>query len=107
MVDFARTIVLLAAFAAVAACAKGPQIQPLTKGFVEGSFSASDAAVRACRAKLAAETSGRLKVVGSQASGARSSVYMRIGPSGAPWRCQVGSDGSNPTVGFMGYGGMG
>ncbi|MBE9640936.1 hypothetical protein IQ782_29255, partial [Salipiger pacificus] len=49
---------------------------------------------------------GRLKVVGSRASGARSSVYMRIGPSGAPWRCQVGSDGSNPTVGFMGYGGM-
>lgn len=107
MVDFARTAALLAALAGVAACAEDPQIQPLTKGFVEGSFSASDAAVAACRAKLAAETSGRLKVVGSQASGARSSVYMRIGPSGAPWRCLVGSDGSNPSVGFMGYGGMG
>ncbi|NDW02525.1 hypothetical protein [Salipiger sp. PrR002] len=107
MVDFAQTIVLLATLAFVAACADGPQIQPLTKGFVEGSFSASDAAVAACRAKLSAETSGKLKVVGSKAAGARSSVYMRIGPSGAPWRCQVGSDGSNPTVGFMGYGGMG
>ncbi|AWI86259.1 hypothetical protein CEW88_21235 (plasmid) [Alloyangia pacifica] len=106
MVEHARTFAMVATVLALGACAQGPQIQPLTKGFVEGSFTASDAAVGACRAKLAAETSGKLKVVGSQSTGARSSVYMRIGPSGAPWRCRVGSDGSNPTVGFMGYGGM-
>lgn len=106
VIEKVRTIAMVSILVAVSACGRGPQIQPLSTGFVEGRFSASDAAVRACRAKLAAETSGRLKVVGSRSSGARSSVYMRIGPSGAPWQCSVGSDGSNPTVGFMGYGGM-
>ncbi|MCA0942506.1 hypothetical protein LCM28_21705 [Salipiger pacificus] len=106
MIEYARTIAMVATLVVVGACARGPQMQPLSKDFVEGRFSASEAAVGACSAKLAAETSGRLDVVGSQASGAGSSVYMRIGPSGAPWRCHVGADGSNPTVDFMGYGGM-
>lgn len=97
---------MVAVLLALCGCARGPQMQPLEKGFIEGRFAASGAAVRSCRAKLAQETSGRLRVVGSQTSGASSSVYMRIGPSGAPWQCQVGVDGSNPTVGFMGYGGM-
>ncbi len=70
--------------------------------FVEGSFSASQAAVDACRNLLASQTSGGVRVVGSEFSQANSAVYMRVGANGAPWRCLVSDSGANPSVMFLG-----
>ncbi len=70
--------------------------------FIEGRFGASDAAVTSCRDLLASQTTGGVRVVGSEFSEANSAVYMRVGANGAPWRCLVSEDGSNPTVMFMG-----
>ena len=70
--------------------------------FIEGSFGASDAAVNACRTLLESQTSGGVSVVGSEFSQANSAVYMRVGSNGAPWRCLVSDDGSNPSLMFMG-----
>ncbi len=64
--------------------------------------SVSNAAVSACQAKLEAETDGGISVVGSEFSEANTAVYMRVGANGAPWRCLVSSDGSNPSLMFMG-----
>ncbi|MBF9032424.1 hypothetical protein HKCCE3408_18655 [Rhodobacterales bacterium HKCCE3408] len=82
----------------------GGQMAPDPSGppFIEGSFSASDAAVNACRNLLASQTTGGVSVVGSEFSQANSAVYMRVGANGAPWRCLVGDDGSNPSTMFMG-----
>ncbi|SEN07328.1 hypothetical protein SAMN04488011_102362 [Palleronia pelagia] len=70
--------------------------------FIEGSFGASDAAVAACRQQLSAQTTGGVRVVGSEFSEANSAVYMRVGENGAPWRCLVSDDGTNPSLMFMG-----
>lgn len=84
--------------------AAGGQMPPDPAGppFIEGSFSASDAAVNACRDLLASQTTGGVRVVGSESSEAAHAVYMRVGANGAPWRCLVSSNGSNPSVMFMG-----
>lgn len=70
--------------------------------FIEGSFSASAAAETSCRVALEEMTDGGVRVVGSEFSQASSAVYMRVGVNGAPWRCLVGDDGSNPSLMFMG-----
>ncbi|SIS87249.1 hypothetical protein SAMN05421759_1052 [Roseivivax lentus] len=75
---------------------------PGSAPFIEGTFGASDAAVTACRDLLASQTEGGVTVVGSEFSQANSAVYMRVGANGAPWRCLVGDDGSNPSVEFQG-----
>lgn len=82
----------------------GGQMAPEPSGppFIEGTFSASDAAVNACRNLLASQTSGGVRVVGSETSEAAHAVYMRVGENGAPWRCLVSANGSNPSVMFMG-----
>jgi hypothetical protein len=77
-------------------------VAPGSPAFVEGSFGASDAATNACRNALAAQTSGGVRVVGSEFSQANSAVYMRVGANGAPWRCLVSDDGRNPSLMFMG-----
>lgn len=77
-------------------------VAPGSPPFIEGSFGASDAATNACRNLLASQTSGGVTVVGSEFSQANSAVYMRVGSNGAPWRCLVSDDGSNPSVMFMG-----
>ena len=107
----ARHALGLAAIALLAGCVETTvsdpvpaQMPPAAGGapFIEGSFSASDAAVAACRSVLASQTTGRVRVVGSEFSQANSAVYMRVGANGAPWRCLVGDDGSNPSVTFVG-----
>ena len=82
----------------------GGQMAPITGGppFIEGSFSASDAAVSACSNLLSSQTTGGVRVVGSESSEAAHAVYMRVGANGAPWRCLVSADGSNPSTEFMG-----
>ena len=77
-------------------------VAPGSPPFIEGSFGASDAAVTACRNLLASRTTGGVRVVGSEFSEANSAVYMRVGANGAPWRCLVSADGSDPFVEFMG-----
>lgn len=78
------------------------QPAPGSPAFIEGTFSASAAAVSSCQNLLASQTSGGVRVVGSETSEANSAVYMRVGANGAPWRCLVSADGSNPTTMFMG-----
>lgn len=105
-----RNIVMLfAGTAALAGCIETVgsvtgQMPPDPSGppFIEGSFSASEAAESACRDLLASQTTGGVTVVGSESSEAAHAVYMRVGSNGAPWRCLVSSDGSNPSVMFMG-----
>ena len=100
----------LGALASLAACvetsgsASGGQTQPASGSppFIEGRFGASDAAVSACRNLLASQTTGGVRVVGSEFSEANSAVYMRVGANGAPWRCLVSEDGTNPFVEFLG-----
>ena len=96
----------LAALGALAGCVEmsESQMQPAAGSppFIEGSFGASQAAVNSCRALLESQTSGGVTVVGSEFSQANSAVYMRVGANGAPWRCLVSEDGSNPSVMFMG-----
>jgi hypothetical protein len=98
----------VAALGALAGCMEtgggGVEMQPAAGAppFIEGSFGASDAAVNACRNLLASQTSGVVRVVGSEFSQANSAVYMRVGANGAPWRCLVSDDGSNPSTMFMG-----
>jgi len=64
--------------------------------------SVSSAAIESCRATLAAQTQGGVQVVGAETSEAATAIYMRVGANGAPWRCLVSADGSNPSVMFMG-----
>lgn len=78
------------------------QPAPGSPPFIEGNFGASDAAVAACRNALQAQVTGGVTVVGSEFSQANSAVYMRVGADGAPWRCLVGDDGSNPSLEFQG-----
>jgi hypothetical protein len=87
-----------------AGSASGGQMAPAPGGppFIEGSFGASEAAVNACRNLLESQTTGGVTVVGSEFSQANSAVYMRVGANGAPWRCLVSEDGSNPSTMFMG-----
>lgn len=77
-------------------------VAPGSPPFIEGSFGASDAATNACRNLLESQTSGGVRVVGSEFSQAASAVYMRVGANGAPWRCLVSDDGRNPSTMFMG-----
>ena len=77
-------------------------VAPGSPPFIEGFFTASDAATIACRDALAAQTTGGVRVVGSESSEANHAVYMRVGANGAPWRCLVSADGSNPSTMFMG-----
>ncbi len=108
MTHIAKTVVGLAAFAALAGCVEdtgNSALMPPAPGgppFIEGSFGASDAATNACRDLLASQTTGGVKVVGSEFSQANSAVYMRVGANGAPWRCLVSDDGSNASVTFVG-----
>ena len=110
MTQVLRVIAGLGALAALSACAtnsgspSGGQMAPAAGGppFIEGSFSASEAATNACRNALASQTSGGVRVVGSESSEAAHAVYMRVGSNGAPWRCLVSADGSNPSTMFMG-----
>ena len=109
-----RTFKLIAAGAALsalAACVEtgggtGTAAQiPVAPGgppFIEGVFSASAAATESCQRALAAQTTGGVRVVGSESSEANHAVYMRVGANGAPWRCLVSADGSNPSTMFMG-----
>ncbi|OOY33578.1 hypothetical protein [Thioclava sp. F36-6] len=62
----------------------------------------SQAAIDSCRSALAAQTAGGVTVVGGETSQAATAIYMRVGANGAPWRCLVGADGSNPQTMFMG-----
>lgn len=62
----------------------------------------SQAAINSCRNTLASQTSGGVTVVGGETSEAATAIYMRVGANGAPWRCLVGADGSNPQTMFMG-----
>ncbi|EAU44737.1 hypothetical protein [Salipiger bermudensis] len=64
--------------------------------------SVSNEAISACRAELESMTEGVVTAVGSEFSEAATAVYLRVGANGAPWRCLVSSDGSNPSVMFMG-----
>lgn len=82
--------------APMAASANGPPFVETMDG------SVSDAAVNACAALLESQTSGGVTVVGSEFSEAATAVYMRVGENGAPWRCLVSEDGTNPTTMFMG-----
>ena len=64
---------------------------------------ASEAAmVSVLPAELESMTEGVVTAVGSEFSEAATAVYLRVGANGAPWRCLVSSDGSNPSVMFMG-----
>ncbi|EPX76572.1 hypothetical protein [Salipiger mucosus] len=111
MIQLTRAFAGFAALAALTACVEmeggggtTTVMPPMAGGppFIEGSFSASEAAVNACRDLLASRTSGGVTVVGSEFSQANSAVYMRVGANGAPWRCIVSDDGSNPSIMFMG-----
>ncbi len=103
-------VIGLGAMAALAGCVESTggsaSVQmPAAAGgppFIEGSFTASNAAVTACRDLLASQTSGGVTVVGSESSEAAHAVYMRVGTNGAPWRCLVSADGSGPSTMFMG-----
>lgn len=109
-----RLLFSLGALAAVSACVEttdspAPSQMPVSPGsppFIEGSFGASDAATNACRSLLASQTDGGVRVVGSESSEAAHAVYMRVGANGAPWRCLVSADGSNPSTMFMGSDGV-
>jgi len=98
------------ALAALSACVEttgsssGGQMAPAAGGppFIEGSFGASSAATSACQNALASQTTGGVRVVGSESSEAAHAVYMRVGANGAPWRCLVSTDGSNPSLTFEG-----
>ncbi|ETW12427.1 hypothetical protein ATO8_12781 [Roseivivax marinus] len=82
-----------------------PQMQPAPGGppFIETmDASVSNAAVSACRSALEATTTGGVTVVGSEFSQANTAIYMRVGANGAPWRCLVSADGSNPSLEFQG-----
>ena len=101
----------LGALAALTACVEttggGSSVSqmPAAPGgppFIEGSFGASSAAVNSCTNLLASQTTGGVRVVGSESSEAGHAVYMRVGANGAPWRCLVSADGSNPSTEFMG-----
>ncbi|SNT41118.1 hypothetical protein [Tropicimonas sediminicola] len=101
---------LTVAAAALAGCVEtsgstGGPMAPAASGppFIETmDGSVSNAAVSACQNALSAETTGGVTVVGSEFSQAATAVYMRVGANGAPWRCLVSSDGSNPSLMFMG-----
>jgi len=62
----------------------------------------SQAAVEACVGALDAQTDGAVRVAGGETSQAATAIYMRVGSNGAPWRCLVAADGSNPSLMFMG-----
>jgi hypothetical protein len=110
MTKFFRAVAGLGALAAVSACVETStgtstdQMAPAADGppFIEGSFTASEAATTACANALATQTTGGVTVVGSEASEANHAVYMRVGENGAPWRCLVSEDGGNPVTMFMG-----
>jgi hypothetical protein len=110
MMQLFRLIPGLGALAVLSGCVttsespSGGQMAPAAGGppFIEGSFGASEAATNACRNALASQTSGGVRVVGSESSEAAHAVYMRVGSNGAPWRCLVSADGSNPSTMFMG-----
>ena len=105
-----RMIAGLGALASLAACVEtsgsssGGLMQPApgSPPFIEGRFGASDAATAACRNLLVSRTDGGVRVVGSEFSQANSAVYMRVGANGAPWRCLVSEDGSDPVGAFLG-----
>lgn len=62
----------------------------------------SPQAIAACRSALDATTDGLVSVVGGETSQAATAIYMRVGANGAPWRCLVAPNGSNPDLMFMG-----
>ncbi|RBI83814.1 hypothetical protein DRV85_14265 [Rhodosalinus halophilus] len=110
MKNIAKTMVGIGLLAGLSACmettgsptASQMPAAPGGPPFIEGSFSASQAAVDSCRNLLASQTTGGVRVVGSESSEANHAVYMRVGENGAPWRCLVGGDGRNPSVMFLG-----
>ncbi len=108
MAHIVKTFAGVAALVALAGCLETPtggdmmQPAPDAPPFIEGNYGASDAAVAACRSLLASQTAGGVTVVGSEFSEANSAVYMRVGENGAPWRCLVSDDGSNPSLMFVG-----
>ncbi len=83
---------LTVAATALAGCVEtsgstGGQMAPAASGppFIETmDGSVSNAAVSACQNALSAETTGGVRVVGSEFSQAASAVYMRVGANGAP-----------------------
>jgi len=76
---------------------------PAGPPFIESmDGSVSNAAISSCSNALDAQTDGAVRVVGSEFSQAATAVYMRVGTNGAPWRCLVSNDGSNPSLMFMG-----
>ena len=99
---------VLAALAACAEPAKAPaegQMAPSPAGppfITTMDPNVSNAAVSSCEAALDAQTDGAVSVAGSETSEAATAIYMRVGANGAPWRCLVAADGSNPELMFMG-----
>ncbi|MEE4119545.1 MAG: hypothetical protein V2I65_11065 [Paracoccaceae bacterium] len=109
MLHPAKVTVVAAALVSLAACvettggtAAQMPVAPGSPPFIEGSFGASEAAVNSCRNALSAQTTGGVRVVGSESSEAAHAVYMRVGDNGAPWRCLVSADGRNPSLEFQG-----
>ena len=111
MLGLFRLSAAVMALAALSACVEdtggstAPGMMPASPNgppFIEGTFGASQAATNACQTALQSQVNGGVMVVGSEFSQANSAVYMRVGSNGAPWRCLVGDDGSNPELMFMG-----
>ena len=110
MFQTSKLIIGAAALAALAGCVEttgGSATQlPVAPGsppFITSMApDVSQAAVNSCRNLLASQTSGGVTVVGGETSEAATAIYMRVGANGAPWRCLVGADGSNPSTMFMG-----
>lgn len=100
---FSRAVPLVPALA-LAACVADPAApppptdmpaSPLGPPFIETlDPTVTDTQVAACRNVLDAQTDGAVRVVGSEFSQANSAVYLRVGDTGAPWRCLVSSDGA-------------
>ncbi|WP_050927626.1 hypothetical protein [Aestuariivita boseongensis] len=111
MTSAIKALITIAALSTLAACvetsgggsASQMPVAPNSPPFITTmSGSVSQASINACRNTLAAQTVGGVTVVGGETSEAATAIYMRVGQNGAPWRCLVGADGSNPSVMFMG-----
>ena len=89
----------------VETAATGPQmpVDPSGPPFITTmSPDVSAAAISSCTSALDARTDGAVTAVGAETSQAATAVYLRVGPNGAPWRCLVSADGSNPSFLFLG-----
>lgn len=111
MAHIFKTAIGIVAFGALAGCTEttGGQsasqlpLAPDGPPFITTmSPDVSQASIDSCRSRLASQTSGAVTVVGGETSQAATAIYMRVGANGAPWRCLVNADGTNPRTMFMG-----